>query len=184
MRQALAVVRSYQVHVTVTLGGGQAPAQTLLYTIVALRSQGTRRMDMVTRARTGASTPLVVLGETVVEGARYCERLTLQGPFTCHVSAAAAKNKAAFESNSFFATLTLPLKASGSATINGQSCDAYALAKNIPDTTLRLYIARATHLPCSLTLTAPASTAAQGAISRLSMVWSHFDDPTLSVPNV
>ena len=183
LRHAFAAVTRYQVNITLALNGQQRPAR---YTIVAVRSGRVMRMDVHYNTGDMEGGPTVV-GEEIIEGPRICERSKPTERFTCKVSPADAKGESGFETNFFLANFPATTVPIGSKRADGRSCDGYrveARTKDVHDTG-NIYIAHATHLPCSLNITSVApDDYGDKQTAIIAMMWSRFDDRALTVPRV
>jgi len=194
IKAALGAATSYQVLTQET--GSQTPPARATITTTVVRTAAGLSIDRVAAMRpSGAGDTTVV--EDVVVGNRVCERTAFNAPstgsLTCRtaVSDASAFRAEPDPSQALVYNTIYTFAARGRATVNGQSCDLYAITTRSKTSRAAgtLSVARATGLPCAysaITL-GPAigpTTAAATDTVRSTTTWTRVDDRSLSIPAI
>ncbi len=192
MSRALAGATRYRLAVSSGAIAGEPALQTTA--IVVGRGTATRIYAIVVATAKGKT----VHGEEYVAGSKVCRRLGTTGRFNCATSSSdAAKLAQGFDPARLLvrpgvAVTFTPIAA---RTVAGQRCDGYSVVSRFTtsETSRSLfYIAHGSHLPCELDGTLRVTTSATDRSGKrtkvqtatLSMVWSRFDDSSLTIPPI
>jgi len=192
MSRALASATRYRLVVSSGALAGEPALQTTA--IVVGRGTATRIYAIVVATAKGKT----IHGEEYVAGSKVCRRLGTTGRFSCATSSSDAATMArGFDPARLLvrpgvAVTFTPIAA---RTVAGQRCDGYNVVSRFTtsETSRGLfYVAHGSHLPCALDGTLRVTTSETDRSGKrtkvqtatLSMVWSRFDDSSLTIPPI
>jgi len=192
MSRALASATRYRLVVSSGALAGEPALQTTA--IVVGRGTATRIYAIVVATAKGKT----IHGEEYVAGSKVCRRLGTTGRFSCATSSSDAATIAqGFDPARLLirpgvAVTFTPIAA---RTVAGQRCDGYNVVSRFTtsETSRSLfYVAHGSHLPCALDGTLRVTTSETDRSGKrtkvqtatLSMVWSRFDDSSLTIPPI
>jgi len=192
MSRALASATRYRLVVSSGALAGEPALQTTA--IVVGRGTATRIYAIVVATAKGKT----IHGEEYVAGSKVCRRLGTTGRFSCATSSSDAATMAqGFDPARLLirpgvAVTFTPIAA---RTVAGERCDGYNVVSRFTtsETSRSLfYVAHGSHLPCALDGTLRVTTSETDRSGKrtkvqtatLSMVWSRFDDSSLTIPPI
>ncbi len=192
MSRALASATRYRLAVSSGALAGEPALQTTA--IVVGRGTATRIYAIVVATARGKT----VHGEEYVVGSKVCRRLGTTGRFSCATSSSDAVTMArGFDPARLLvrpgvAVTFTPIAA---RTVTGQRCDGYSVVSRFTTGEMSrslFYVAHGSHLPCALDGTLRVTTSETDSSGKrtkvqtatLSMVWSRFDDSSLTIPPI
>lgn len=163
---------------------------------IAVRD-GNRFDTYTTTSPSSRFAPGQIATQTLDTGSAYCVRAGMHGRVHCHRSQSLAASRAAIGG---YAALTPGLRMTSipSRTIGGQVCNGYRFTAQMPAAptgssvspngrvynVVAIYMARTTGLMCLVTSVRHLNGYRDlGALVSSESVWSHYNDPRLSVPH-